>query len=346
MYIKPIKDGNLKMSLIKPPGYKSLLNLKDTQIAIKMTKDYFETNLARELHLIRVSAPLFVDPETGLNDNLSGVERPVSFDIKETGKNLEIVHSLAKWKRYALKYYGFNSGEGLYTDMNAIRRDEETDNLHSIYVDQWDWEKVISFEDRNLSTLKHTVKKIYNVFKMTEKYINSIFPQITEQLPEEITFVTTQELEDMYPDKTPKERENLYTKEKKAVFLMKIGDVLNSGEKHDNRAPDYDDWELNGDILFYNDILECAYEVSSMGIRVSEEVLKKQLEKAGCEDRLSLPFHKDLMSGKLPYTIGGGLGQSRICMFILKKAHIGEVQSSVWPEEMVSECQESGIYIL
>ena len=334
------------MSLIKPSGYKSLLNLKDTQIAIKMTKDYFETNLARELHLIRVSAPLFVDPETGLNDNLSGVERPVSFDIKETGKTLEIVHSLAKWKRYALKSYGFNSGEGLYTDMNAIRRDEDTDNTHSIYVDQWDWEKVINFEDRNLSTLRHTVKKIYNVFKMTEKYINTVFPQITEQLPEEITFITTQELEDMYPDKTPKERENLITKEKKAVFLMKIGDILNSGEKHDGRAPDYDDWELNGDILFYNDVLECAYEVSSMGIRVSEEVLKKQLEKAGCEDRLSLPFHKDLMAGKLPYTIGGGLGQSRICMFILRKAHIGEVQSSVWPEEMVSECAEAGIYIL
>lgn len=334
------------MSLIKPPGYKSLLNLKDTQIAIKMTKDYFETNLARELHLVRVSAPLFVDPETGLNDNLSGIERPVSFDIKETGKTLEIVHSLAKWKRYALKHYDFSSGEGLYTDMNAIRRDEDTDNLHSIYVDQWDWEKVINFEDRNLSTLRHTVKKIYNVFKMTEKYISSVFPQITEQLPDEITFITTQELEDLYPDKTPKERENLYTKQKKAVFLMKIGDILNSGEKHDNRAPDYDDWELNGDILFYNDILDCAYEVSSMGIRVSEEVLKKQLEKAGCEDRLSLPYHKELMAGKLPYTIGGGLGQSRICMFILKKAHIGEVQSSVWPEEMVKECAESGIYIL
>lgn len=334
------------MSLIKPPGYKSLLNLKDTQIAIKMTKDYFETNLARELHLIRVSAPLFVDPETGLNDNLNGVERPVSFDIKETGKNLEIVHSLAKWKRYALKYYGFNSGEGLYTDMNAIRRDEETDNLHSIYVDQWDWEKVINFDDRNISTLKHTVKKIFKVFKMTEKYINTVFPQLTEQLPEEITFITTQELEDMYPDKTPKERENLFTKEKKAVFLMKIGGVLASGEKHDGRAPDYDDWELNGDILFYNEVLDCAYEVSSMGIRVSEESLKKQLEKSGCEDRLSLPFHKDLMSGKLPYTIGGGLGQSRICMFILKKAHIGEVQSSVWPEEMILECAEAGINIL
>lgn len=334
------------MGLIKPPGYKSLLNLKDTQIAIKMTKDYFETNLARELHLIRVSAPLFVDPATGLNDNLNGIERPVTFDVKETGKNLEIVHSLAKWKRYALKYYGFSSGEGLYTDMNAIRRDEETDNLHSLYVDQWDWEKVINFEDRNMQTLRHTVKKIYKVFKMTEKYIESVFPQLTEQLPEEITFITTQELEDMYPDKTPKERENLFTREKKAVFLMKIGDVLNSGEKHDGRAPDYDDWELNGDILFYNDILDCAYEVSSMGIRVSEESLKRQLEKTGCEDRLSYSFHKDLMAGRLPYTIGGGLGQSRICMFILRKAHIGEVQSSAWPEDMIEECAEAGIYIL
>lgn len=334
------------MSLIKPPGYKSLLNLKDTQIAIKMTKDYFETNLARELHLIRVSAPLFVDPETGLNDNLNGIERPVTFDVKETGKNLEIVHSLAKWKRYALKYYGFSSGEGLYTDMNAIRRDEETDNLHSLYVDQWDWEKVINFEDRNTQTLRHTVKKIYKVFKMTEKYISSVFPQLPEQLPEEITFITTQELEDMYPDKTPKERETLFTREKKAVFLMKIGDVLNSGEKHDGRAPDYDDWELNGDILFYNDILDCAYEVSSMGIRVSEESLKRQLVKSGCEDRLSYSFHKDLMAGKLPYTIGGGLGQSRICMFILRKAHIGEVQCSSWPEEMVEDCADAGIYIL
>lgn len=334
------------MSLIKPENYKPLLNLKDTQIAIKMTKDYFETNLARELHLVRVSAPLFVDPDTGLNDNLNGVERPVSFDVKETGKNLEIVHSLAKWKRYALKDYGFSSGEGLYTDMNAIRRDEETDNIHSIYVDQWDWEKVISFEDRNISMLKQTVKKIYGVFKMTEKYINSVFPQLEEQLPEEITFITTQELEDMYPDKSPKERENIFTREKKAVFLMKIGDVLNSGEKHDGRAPDYDDWELNGDILFYNSVLDIAYEVSSMGIRVSEESLRNQLKKADCEDRINLPFHKDLLAGKLPYTIGGGLGQSRICMYILRKAHIGEVQASVWPDSMLEECAEAGISIL
>ena len=334
------------MSLIKPENYKSTLSLKDTQIAIKMTKDFFEANLAKELNLVRVSAPLFVDPKTGLNDNLNGVERPVNFDVKETGKNLEIVHSLAKWKRYALKYYGFKPGEGLYTDMNAIRRDEETDNLHSIYVDQWDWENVIKKEDRTTETLKSIVEKIYKVFKMTEIHIFSVFPSLVPSLPENITFVTTQELENLYPDKTPKERENLYVKEKKAIFLMKIGDTLNSGEKHDGRAPDYDDWELNGDIIFYNEILDCAYEVSSMGIRVSEESLLAQLKKSGCEDRKTLPFHSDLLSGKLPYTVGGGLGQSRICMFVLKKAHIGEVQASVWPDEMIEECSQAGINIL
>lgn len=334
------------MSIIKPENYKSPLSLKDTQIAIKMTKDFFETNLAKELNLVRVSAPLFVDPKTGLNDNLNGVERPVSFDVKETGKTLEIVHSLAKWKRYALKYYGFNPGEGLYTDMNAIRRDEDTDNLHSIYVDQWDWEKVIEKSERTPETLKDTVKKIFKVFKNTEKHICDAFPSLSSQLPEDITFITTQELEDLYPDKTPKERENLYVREKKAIFLAKIGDILNSGEKHDGRAPDYDDWELNGDIIFYNETLDCAYEVSSMGIRVSEESLMAQLEKSNCLDRVSLPFHKDLLEGKLPYTIGGGLGQSRICMFVLKKAHIGEVQASVWPENMIKECSDAGISIL
>jgi len=334
------------MSLIKPEGYRSSLNLKDTQIAIKMVKDCFEKNLAKELNLIRVSAPLFVDASMGLNDNLNGVERPVSFDVKETGKNLEIVHSLAKWKRYALKHYGFDIGEGLYTDMNAIRRDEETDNLHSIYVDQWDWEKVIAFEERTEETLRCIVNKIYSVFKKTEKTVTEAFPVLKAQLPDEITFITTQQLYDMYPDKTSKERENLIAKEKKAVFLMKIGDKLNNGEKHDGRAPDYDDWELNGDILLYNEVLDVAFEVSSMGIRVSEESLKKQLEKADCLDRLSLPFHKDLVEGKLPYTIGGGLGQSRICMFMLSKAHIGEVQSSVWPDEMIKECADAGIYIL
>ena len=332
--------------VIKPRGYRSLLNLIDTQVAIKATKDYFETNLAIELKLTRVSAPLFVDPDTGLNDDLNGVERAVSFDVLETGRNLQIVHSLAKWKRNALKEYGFSVDEGLYTDMNAIRRDEDTDNIHSIYVDQWDWEKIIAKDDRTTSTLKHTVRKIFDVFKMTEKYVNSLFPQIEPRLPEEVCFMTTQELEDMYPDLTSKEREHAITKEKGAVFLMQIGDVLASGKRHDGRAPDYDDWELNGDLLFYDDLLDIPFEVSSMGIRVSEESLKRQLKAAKCEERASLPYHRDLLAGRLPYTIGGGIGQSRICMFILHKAHIGEVHASVWPEEMIEECRENGINLL
>ena len=332
--------------IIKPEGYHSVLNLRDTQVAIKATKDYFETNLARELRLTRVSAPLFVDAESGLNDDLSGTERAVAFDVLETGRNLQIVHSLAKWKRYALKEYGFNCDEGLYTDMNAIRRDEATDNIHSIYVDQWDWEKVIDKEDRTRETLKQIVKKIFSVFKMTEKYISSLFPQLEARLPEEITFITTQRLEDMYPDLTAKERELAIAKEHGAVFIMQIGDVLASGEKHDGRAPDYDDWELNGDIIFYDNILDIPLEVSSMGIRVSEESMRRQLKAAGCEDRAALPFHKDLLAGRLPYTIGGGIGQSRICMFFLHKAHIGEVQASAWPEEMREECRENGITLL
>ena len=332
--------------IIKPKGYRSILSIKDTQIAIKATKDYFETNLARELHLIRVSAPMFVAPETGLNDDLNGFERPVAFDVAETGCVLQIVHSLAKWKRYALKEYGFSNDEGLYTDMNAIRRDEDTDNIHSIYVDQWDWERVIDKSDRTISTLKHTVKKIFEVFKMTEKYINSLFPQLEPRLPEEIFFLTTQELEDLYPDLTPKQRELAIVKDKGAVFLMKIGDILKSGKKHDGRAPDYDDWELNGDLIFYDDLLDIPLEVSSMGIRVSEESLRSQLKAAKCEERASLPFHRDLLAGRLPYTIGGGIGQSRICMFLLHKAHIGEVQTSVWPQEMVEECRENGIDLL
>ena len=311
--------------IIKPKDYHPALDLRETQIAIKATKDYFETNLARELHLTRVSAPLFVSPQTGLNDDLNGTERPVAFDVAETGCTLQFVHSLAKWKRYALKEYGFSCDEGIYADMNAIRRDEETDNIHSIYVDQWDWEKVISKNDRSLSTLKQTVKKIYEVFKMTEKYINSRFPQIEPRLPEELSFLTTQELEDMYPDLLPKEREREIVKSRGAVFLMKIGDVLKSGKRHDGRAPDYDDWELNGDLIFYDDLLDIAFEVSSMGIRVSEESLKSQLKTAKCEERASLPFHKDLLAGRLPYTIGGGIGQSRICMYLLRKAHIAEV---------------------
>ncbi len=332
--------------IIKPEGYHSLLDLRETQVAIKATKDCFQNNLARELKLTRVSAPLFVDSQSGLNDNLSGSERAVSFDVRETGRVLEIVHSLAKWKRYALKEYGFKKGEGLYTDMNAIRRDEDTDNIHSIYVDQWDWESVISKEERTRETLKKIVKKIYSVFKTTEEFVNSKYPEIKPRLPENITFITTQELEDMYPDLSGKEREHQISKKYGAVFIMQIGGALKSGKKHDGRAPDYDDWSLNGDIVFYDDILDIPFEVSSMGIRVSEESMKAQLKAANCEDRANLPFHKDLLEGKLPYTVGGGIGQSRICMFLLHKAHIGEVQSSAWPKEMIEECERSGISLL
>lgn len=328
-------------------GYKTSLDIRTTEVAIKKIKDYFESELAKELKLTRVSAPLFVKPETGLNDNLNGVERPVAFDLKDlNGEMVEIVHSLAKWKRMALKRYGFSSGEGLYTDMNAIRRDEELDNLHSVYVDQWDWEKIIDKSQRSEETLKAVVKQIYSVFKRTEDYITGIYPQLERYLPEDIFFVTTQELEDMYPELTPKERERMLAKEKKAIFIMKIGDVLNSGEKHDGRAPDYDDWSLNGDIVFYYPVLDIAYEVSSMGIRVDEESLMSQLKKAACEDRLKLPFHTQLINNELPYTIGGGIGQSRICMFFLGKAHIGEVQSSVWTERIIKDCSENNINLL
>lgn len=328
-------------------GYKTSLDIRTTEVAIKKIKDYFESELAKELKLTRVSAPLFVKPETGLNDNLNGVERPVAFDLKDlNGEMVEIVHSLAKWKRMALKRYGFSSGEGLYTDMNAIRRDEELDNLHSVYVDQWDWEKIIDKSQRSEETLKAVVKQIYSVFKRTEDYITGIYPQLERYLPEDIFFVTTQELEDMYPELTPKERERMLAKEKKAIFIMKIGDVLNSGEKHDGRAPDYDDWSLNGDIVFYYPVLDIAYEVSSMGIRVDEESLMSQLKKAACEDRLKLPFHTQLINKELPYTIGGGIGQSRICMFFLGKAHIGEVQSSVWTEQIIKDCSENNINLL
>lgn len=332
--------------IIKPAGYKSSIDLRETQVAIKATKDCFQDNLAKELNLTRVSAPLFVDPKSGLNDDLNGSERAVSFDVKETGCTLQIVHSLAKWKRYALKEYGFNRGEGLYTDMNAIRRDEDTDNIHSIYVDQWDWERVIDKTERTEETLKDIVKKIFSVFKTTEKFINSKYPEIKPRLPEEITFITTQELEDMYPDMTAKEREREISKRYGAVFIMQIGGVLKSGERHDGRAPDYDDWELNGDIVFYDDLLDIGFEVSSMGIRVSEESMRRQLKIANCEERAKLPFHKDLLEGKLPYTIGGGIGQSRICMYLLRKAHIGEVQASAWPLEMREECSANGIELL
>lgn len=333
--------------LIIPGGYTSALSIKDTQHAIKYIKDHFERQLAKQLNLTRVSAPLFVRPNSGLNDNLNGVERPVTFGIKNLDEEqVEVVHSLAKWKRMALKKYGFVYGEGLYTDMTAIRRDEEFDNLHSLYVDQWDWEKVILKDERNVDTLKSVVRSIYQALKDTEHYIADKYSYIEEILPEEIAFVTTQELENMWPDATPKERENNICKMKKAVFLMKIGGKLLSGERHDGRAPDYDDWELNGDILLYYPVLDSAFEISSMGIRVDEDSLASQLKLAGCEERAELPFQKAILNKELPYTIGGGIGQSRMCMYFLRKAHIGEVHSSVWPEEMTEEALKAGIQIL
>lgn len=333
--------------IVIPEGYKPLLNLKETQIAIKQVKDFFQRELAAELNLKRVSAPLFVSPDSGLNDNLNGVERPVSFGIKEQDdKPFEIVHSLAKWKRLALKRYNFNVGEGLYTDMNAIRRDEETDNIHSIFVDQWDWEKIIPADARNEKTLRDTVKAVYEALRVTEKYVANKYDYVECFLPEEITFITTQELVDLYPDMSAKEREYEIVKKHGAVFLMQIGDILSNGEKHDGRAPDYDDWKLNGDILVYYPVLDIALELSSMGIRVNAEVLAEQLKKAGCEERAELPFQKDLLEGRLPQTIGGGIGQSRICMFFLRKAHIGEIQVSVWPDEIYDEAAARGITIL
>lgn len=333
--------------LMIPEGYQSKLGIKETEIGIKQVKDYFERELAKQLNLIRVSAPLFVKPETGLNDNLNGVERPVSFGVKEQNDaQVEIVHSLAKWKRMALKRYGFQTGEGLYTDMNAIRRDEDTDNLHSIFVDQWDWEKIIRKSDRTADTLQDTVKKVYQALRNTEKYIAGQYDYIEEFLPEEISFITSQELEDRYPECTPKERENKIAKLKGAVFIMQIGGALASGERHDGRAPDYDDWKLNGDIVVYYPVLDLALELSSMGIRVDEDSLKEQLEISGCTERAELPFQKALLNKELPYTIGGGIGQSRICMFFLRKAHIGEVQASVWPDEIVDYANRQGLYLL
>lgn len=330
-----------------PEGYTPALNLKETQIAIKKVKDFFQRELSAQLNLKRVSAPLFVSPDSGLNDNLNGVERPVSFGVKEQNDApFEVVHSLAKWKRLALKRYGFNVGEGLFTDMNAIRRDEDTDNIHSLYVDQWDWERIISRETRNEKTLREIVKSVYEALRVTEKYMANQYDYINCILPEEITFITSQELLDRYPDKTPKEREYEIVKEKGAVFLMQIGDLLSNGEKHDGRAPDYDDWALNGDILVYYPVLDIALELSSMGIRVDETSLAEQLKKAGCEERAELPFQKALLNGELPLTIGGGIGQSRICMFFLRKCHIGEIQVSVWPQEIYDQAAEKGITIL
>ena len=332
---------------IIPKDYHSELNLHDTQIAIKTVKDFFQNLLSQRLNLSRVSAPLFVDPDSGLNDNLNGVERPVTFDIKEqNGREAEVVQSLAKWKRYALKKYGFSYGEGLYTDMNAIRRDVITDNIHSIFVDQWDWEKIIKKDERTIATLMDTVKVVYKCLRKTEKYMAIQYDYIEEILPHDIFFVTTQELADMFPDNTPKEREYYIAKAKGAVCIMKIGDVLENGERHDGRAPDYDDWSLNADIVVYYPVLDIALELSSMGIRVDKKALLSQLKKAGCEERKDLPFQKAIINEELPYTIGGGIGQSRICMFFLRKAHIGEVQSSLWPEDMIAQCEENGIQLL
>ncbi len=330
-----------------PENYKSELNLYETQVAIKTVKDFFQSLLAERLHLLRVSAPLFVDPDSGLNDNLNGVERPVTFDIKhQNEREAEIVHSLAKWKRFALKKYGFSVGEGLYTDMSAIRRDEEVDNIHSIYVDQWDWEKIIAQKDRNIDTLKDTVRTVYKVLRKTEKYMSIHYDYIEEILPHDIFFVTTKDLEEMFPDYTPKEREYYIAKAKGAVCIMQIGDILENGEPHDGRAPDYDDWSLNADIIVYYPVLDIALELSSMGIRVDKDALLSQLDKAGCPERAELPFHKAVIKEEVPYTIGGGIGQSRICMFFLRKAHIGEVQCSLWPDEVMQGANEKGLQLL
>ena len=334
------------MHLIIPKDYNPVLNLRDTEIAIKLVKDFFEQELSRALNLTRVSAPIMVTPESGLNDNLNGFERPVSFDVLETGAQVEIVHSLAKWKRMALKSYGFNIGEGLYTDMNAIRRDEETDNIHSIFVDQWDWEKIIAPEDRTVDMLKSVVRAIYMTLRKTEGYVCAHYPHIKPELPDEITFITSQELEDRYPDLTGKEREYKAVREYGAVFLMGIGGALKSGKIHDGRAPDYDDWDLNGDILFWDSVNGQAIELSSMGIRVSPESLDRQLTLAGCDHRRELPFHKMLLNNELPLTMGGGIGQSRVSMLLLGKCHVGEVQSSLWDPQTIQACEEAGVILL
>ncbi len=334
-------------NLILPKNYEPVLDLMESQRAIKKIKDYFQAELAYGLNLRRVSAPLFVLPQTGLNDNLNGVERRVSFSLKDMDEaEVEVVQSLAKWKRMALGKYGIEPGHGLYTDMNAIRRDEEMDNLHSVYVDQWDWEKVITKEQRNEAYLKETVTTIYNAMKNLGDYVNRLYRNLQTEIPNEIFFITTQELEDRYPDKTPKEREDLITKEHGAVFIMKIGGRLASGEKHDGRSPDYDDWELNGDIILWNEVLDRAFELSSMGIRVDAEAMRRQLTIEGCEDRMEMEFHKAILEDRLPYTIGGGIGQSRLCMFFLRKAHIGEVQASVWPQDMIETCAANNIHLL
>ena len=329
-----------------PQGYTAPLPNYELQRAIAFIKSTFQTNLSNALNLRRVSAPLFVADNSGLNDNLNGVERPVSFDIPDVGLNAEVVHSLAKWKRLALKRYGFHPGKGLYTDMNAIRRDEEVDNLHSVYVDQWDWEKIITREDRNEDYLKSSVRAIVGAVCETCEALDVAFPSLHGKLEREVCFLTTQELEDRWPEKTPKEREDAICREHHTVFLMQIGSKLRSGEKHDGRAPDYDDWALNGDILMWNPVLEKAFEISSMGIRVDEESLARQLKLAGCEERAELPFHKMLLNGELPLTMGGGIGQSRLCMLMIGTCHIGEVQASLWDEETLRGCEAAGITLL
>ena len=335
------------MNLILPENYDPRLTVRETEAAIKYIRDTFQKEFGREMNLERISAPLFVRTDSGLNDNLNGVERPVAFDLKGlAGKEVEVVHSLAKWKRMALGRYGFGVGEGLYTNMNAIRRDEDLDNLHSCYVDQWDWEKVIDKSERTEETLKSIVRQIFKVIKHMEHEVWYKYPQAVKKLPEDITFITSEELLERYPDLTPKQRENAITKEYGCVFLMHIGDKLGNGEPHDGRAPDYDDWQLNGDILFWYDLLDCALEISSMGIRVDEDSLVAQCEKAGCTDRLSLPFHQMLLNKELPYTIGGGIGQSRLCMLLLDRAHVGEVQASEWSDEMRRVCEEHRIHLL
>ena len=334
-------------NIVIPENYSPALDAYDTQRAIAYIKQTFQQEFSNGLNLKRVSAPLFVTEDSGLNDNLNGYERPVSFDIPAVGKEAQVVHSLAKWKRLALKRYGFTVGNGLYTDMNAIRRDEDDlDNIHSVYVDQWDWEKIISREDRNEAYLKATVRAIVAAVCETSDALNVAFPSLRVKLDREVYFVTTQELEDRWPDKTPKEREHAICAEHHTVFLMQIGGKLRSGEKHDGRAPDYDDWALNGDILMWNPILERSFEISSMGIRVDEESMARQLKLAGCEERAELPFHKMLLNGELPQTIGGGIGQSRLCMLMIGNCHIGEVQASIWDAETMKKCEEAGIILL
>ena len=332
-----------------PEGYKSLLSIYDTQKAISLLKRLFEDRLGALLDLYRVSAPLFVEENSGLNDNLNGYERPVSFDILRSNHRAQVVQSLAKWKRLALKRYGFFPGKGLYTDMDAIRRDEdELDNLHSVYVDQWDWEKIILTENRNLDYLKLTVMDIVTAICDTQDTMQAIYPQLQRlgKLERRVTFVTAQALEDKYPELTPKERENAFVREHRTVFIIGIGGKLKSGRPHDGRAPDYDDWDLNGDILFWDEVLGCAMEISSMGIRVDPESLDRQLTLAGCDDRRALPYHRALLSGELPLTIGGGIGQSRVSMLLLGKAHIGEVQASIWDDETVEICEKAGVMLL